>query len=604
MRQKADSFSPDPQTAHTADQVISGVGSGITRAVGAIGTLGPAAGATAFGLSEADTTYQRLIDKGIEPGAAAKVAGVTGVAAGVGAVLPMAGPTVAKTLGLVAAGGPGLYAAQEIMARSILQKAGETAEAGMHDPLDPLGLALSVAIPGVFGGAHIAKMARAARQPAPTLAGVVESLESGGRRFGADGQVLTSPKGAQGEMQVMPATARDPGFGVAPAKDGSAEELARVGRDYIAALEQKYGDADKALAAYNAGPGAVDAAIAKHGDDWLAHLPDETQKYVSKGRAKLGEDTVAHAADDPATVDAARVLVGERRVAESLPDEPGAYGEMLRAGDAVAAGDHPVVEPMISPAEREANFKAWFGESKVVDEQGQPLVVYHGTKADIDAFRPPDSEYATPGHFFTSNPEFAAAYAGQKEGANITPTVISIKKPFVIEGDWNNVVTPESRNELVARGYDGIIHINKSRGVDTSQYVVFDPRQIKSAIGNSGRFDPNSASLTDPLPRAPVATPETARPVLPDAQQVTRAEPVATKAAAPDALSTLDAERVKTLAAEQPDMMVTLPGHDEPMRLADAMETAKQEADRIRSDAELVRVAAACALENGATGLA
>ena len=65
-----------------------------------------------------------------------------------------------------------------------------------------------------------------------------------------------------------------------------------------------------------------------------------------------------------------------------------------------------------------------------------------------------------------------------------------------------------------------------------------------------------------------------------------------------------DAERVKNLAAEQPDMMVTLPGHDEPMRLADAMETARQEADRIRSDAELVRVAAACALENGATGLA
>jgi ADP-Ribosyltransferase in polyvalent proteins len=33
-------------------------------------------------------------------------------------------------------------------------------------------------------------------------------------------------------------------------------------------------------------------------------------------------------------------------------------------------------------------FKSWFGASKVVDEQGNPLVVYHGTTADFDAFDP------------------------------------------------------------------------------------------------------------------------------------------------------------------------------------------------------------------------
>lgn len=31
-------------------------------------------------------------------------------------------------------------------------------------------------------------------------------------------------------------------------------------------------------------------------------------------------------------------------------------------------------------------FKRWFGDSKVVDENGQPLVVYHGTSEEFDTF--------------------------------------------------------------------------------------------------------------------------------------------------------------------------------------------------------------------------
>ena len=63
----------------------------------------------------------------------------------------------------------------------------------------------------------------------------VKQAESRGRRFDEKGQLLTSPKGAQGEMQVMPKTQRDPGFGVVPAKGKSADEIARVGTDYLAA---------------------------------------------------------------------------------------------------------------------------------------------------------------------------------------------------------------------------------------------------------------------------------------------------------------------------------------------------------------------------------
>ena len=54
-----------------------------------------------------------------------------------------------------------------------------------------------------------------------------------------------SPKGALGRMQVMPATAAKPGFGIKPAgrnRDGSfkSSELDRVGRQYLKAMRKRY----------------------------------------------------------------------------------------------------------------------------------------------------------------------------------------------------------------------------------------------------------------------------------------------------------------------------------------------------------------------------
>lgn len=63
-----------------------------------------------------------------------------------------------------------------------------------------------------------------------------------------------SKKGAVGTMQTMPATLRDPGFGVKPAQDDSDAERERVGKDYLKAMLKRYpGRTDLALAAYNAG---------------------------------------------------------------------------------------------------------------------------------------------------------------------------------------------------------------------------------------------------------------------------------------------------------------------------------------------------------------
>jgi len=128
-----------------------------------------------------------------------------------------------------------------------------------------------------------------AQQTFEELVAAVKLAESRGKRYKDDGKTLTtSPKGALGEMQVMPKTVLDPGFGVVPARDKSPDEIARVGVDYLQAMKQKYGDTDKALIAYNMGPGAT--------DKWLASgakpeaLPAETRTYVQRVKGLLGKD--------------------------------------------------------------------------------------------------------------------------------------------------------------------------------------------------------------------------------------------------------------------------------------------------------------------------
>jgi len=106
--------------------------------------------------------------------------------------------------------------------------------------------------------------------------------ESGNRDFYASGQPVVSPKGARFAMQVMPETARDPGFGLKPANPNDPNDMNRLGREYRAAMEQRYGgDLQRMWASYNAGPGRVDSLIAKYGDDWLRYAPAETQQYVA-----------------------------------------------------------------------------------------------------------------------------------------------------------------------------------------------------------------------------------------------------------------------------------------------------------------------------------
>jgi hypothetical protein len=132
----------------------------------------------------------------------------------------------------------------------------------------------------------------------------VERTESGGKQFDPKtGQPLTSSAGAIGVAQVMPKTAPEAARLAGVEFD---EQRYRNDPDYNRALGQAYlreqyrtfGDPALALAAYNAGPGNVRAALAraeKEGGSYKQYLPSETQDYLVKTGA-VPRDAIARAA--------------------------------------------------------------------------------------------------------------------------------------------------------------------------------------------------------------------------------------------------------------------------------------------------------------------
>jgi soluble lytic murein transglycosylase-like protein len=85
-----------------------------------------------------------------------------------------------------------------------------------------------------------------------------------------------SPAGAIGIAQFMPATAA--GLGVDPHDPAASLKAAA---QLMSRYQKQYGGYNKALAAYNAGPGALQSAVDRCGWSWRGCLPRETQGYIS-----------------------------------------------------------------------------------------------------------------------------------------------------------------------------------------------------------------------------------------------------------------------------------------------------------------------------------
>lgn len=173
--------------------------------------------------------------------------------------------------------------------------------------------------------------------------------------------------------------------------------------------------------------------------------------------------------------------------------------ERGRAGDAAQRVVNETTVQEDRPA-GESALARWFGDSKVVDDQGQPLVVYHGTMRDFNVFEDGKSWHSGVGHYFTPDPKYAAQYTNRAEdggselqpGGNVMPVYLKIERPYVISPKNRGSsmhFTPEQRDALIAQGYDGVINER------AKEYVVFRPEQIKSALGNQGSYDPTNPDI-------------------------------------------------------------------------------------------------------------
>jgi hypothetical protein len=130
-------------------------------------------------------------------------------------------------------------------------------------------------------------------------------------------------------------------------------------------------------------------------------------------------------------------------------------------------------------------------KTKIVDESGQPLVMYHGTKVPgmsaFDTNRKTD-KFGRPnvGAYFSANKEYAQSY-----GPNLHAVKLDIRNPYVIHDKGNSnryseltSISPERHKELTDAGHDGIVYhwTDPEFGhMPFHEVVAFHPHQIQPA---------------------------------------------------------------------------------------------------------------------------
>ncbi len=172
----------------------------------------------------------------------------------------------------------------------------------------------------------------------------------------------------------------------------------------------------------------------------------------------------------------------------------------------------PVKKKFVSQTDTQ-QFKRWFGKSKVVDEGGKPLVMYHGTSAQNGDFTVFDSSKAVKkgglgfkalgkGNYFTSK----MLDGTERYGSRVISVYLSIQNPFVKE---TGTLTLQEQFEKATRiqidgydalqdamrkaGYDGVVQYDNDGNINIA--VAFDSSQIKSAADNIGTFDKNNPDI-------------------------------------------------------------------------------------------------------------
>jgi hypothetical protein len=191
-------------------------------------------------------------------------------------------------------------------------------------------------------------------------------------------------------------------------------------------------------------------------------------------------------------------------------------------------------------AQVQQNFDRAFGQTYLKDPSGKPMRLYHMTPGDIREFSASPENRSGPVVFLSPYADFQPAYhqaaelgpRGEftstfKEGANVMPVYADVRSPLVLDhprkikeaaqkyqgGDpkFPRIVTPEAKAAMEADGFDAIIFGGDNpipygdRPMDArlghqesrdEEFIIFDPKKIKSAIGNKGTYDLNTGDIT------------------------------------------------------------------------------------------------------------
>ncbi|MFA5405528.1 MAG: hypothetical protein WC358_11390, partial [Ignavibacteria bacterium] len=143
-------------------------------------------------------------------------------------------------------------------------------------------------------------------------------------------------------------------------------------------------------------------------------------------------------------------------------------------------------------------FKNWFKDSKVVDESGKPLVVYHGTGKSFNKFSMKKGSQGV--MWFTNDKEaIEKGEVGASDKGKIMNVYLDIKNP----AGWKEY-EKLGLGQIEDLKYDGIILEEKD---SPTNYIVFNPEQIKSATGNIGTFDKANPDIRFQRPEKEEETP-------------------------------------------------------------------------------------------------
>lgn len=155
-------------------------------------------------------------------------------------------------------------------------------------------------------------------------------------------------------------------------------------------------------------------------------------------------------------------------------------------------------EPIADNEQTLRNFWNWFGDSKMVDEKGRPIVFYHGTIKKFDTFSHKYNRSPQKAFFFAPlkrRDSFAGYYAGDK--GTILSVYLKILDPFVCEpgmkdlnesmrdyGDGFITYTTEDRSRDYYNYQKDKLEVENLEVGDIIEVGVFESNQIKSISNN------------------------------------------------------------------------------------------------------------------------